>query len=229
MGTPPPTHPLLPPNPKRPARRQLLSYQYPVNLVELQMIVDRVAIQTMTTANKETAAATAGRLALAAAAAPVAPLATAAPAPAAPAKQGGCGCAGSCSSGSFDESGAKAGGCGGGGSSSASTSSTGGGCCGGGQPALAAATAVSPAAAAAYAAGECDDLELCSSEFWFVTEVRQTGRGRVHPGLRAGGGGRGHARRGHARGRPRALLGLATTRPRRACHCWRHPRPLHRK
>lgn len=150
------------------------------------MIVDRVAIQTMAAASRETAAATAGRPLPVAPAAPAAPaeaplavLATAAAAPPAPApaaKQGGC--AGGCSSSATVT--AKVTGCGGG---CASGSTDSGGCCSGGQSlALAVATATAAEVASRCAASwetpavaseecECEDLELCSSEFWFVTEV----------------------------------------------------------
>lgn len=159
--------------------RQLLCYQYPVNLLELQTIVDRVAIQALAAAGKETAAATDARPALAAAAA--AP-AAAAPARAAPAREGGCGrgcdaaggsgarpsnCPGLCASDSEHGEGKHGASC---------------GC--GGEPAVAAAAAAQgecaaswdaeSAPATALATGGCEDVELCSSEFWFVTEVGPT-------------------------------------------------------
>ena len=154
------------------ACRQLKTYSYPVNLLELQMVVDRVAIQAQATASKEMAAATSNQPATPGLSAVTAALAAAAPTSAAPAKEGGCGCAGS----STDEGSTKAGGCGCGSASGGSS-----GCCGGGQAAAAAAPpqlsgrggqATPPPT---LAASTSTDVELGSSELWFVTEVGPNG------------------------------------------------------
>ena len=145
-----------------------------VNHMELQAIVDRVAIQALATAGREAAAATADRPAAAAVVTPAAAAAALAP----PASSSGCGC-----NGSGRAQPARPAACPG---KCASDSTCSGSCGCGSGAAVAVAAAAQGGCAAAWedeaaqavaAPCDCEDVELCPSELWFVAEVSLGGLG----------------------------------------------------